>query len=111
MSYDAGLSLVVFFVVATLLSALSEQSRRSTLRARAVEERLAFLVDASAVFASSLNHAKTLATMTRQTVPSFADWCTVNLTREDGSIDRIVAQHVDPESHAAIREAPAALSD
>jgi PAS domain S-box-containing protein len=101
---DAAAAMLGFIIVSTVFTALSEQSRRATRAARTGEERLAYLVDASGVFGSSLNYAETLEAMTRLTVPTFADWCTVNLVRADGTIDRIVAEHVDPVGREAIRD-------
>ena len=39
---------------------------------------------------------ETLATVARLAVPAYADWCFVELLRADGSIERVVMEHVDP---------------
>jgi serine phosphatase RsbU (regulator of sigma subunit)/PAS domain-containing protein len=46
--------------------------------------------------ARSLDLGETLATVARLAVPEYADWCFVELARPDGSIERVVWEHVDP---------------
>jgi signal transduction histidine kinase len=48
-------------------------------RVEALERRSAFLAEASATLASSLEPAETLATVAHLAVHHFADWCTVDL--------------------------------
>lgn len=57
--------------------------------------QLAFLADASAELATSLNHEATLSKVAQLAVPSFADWCAIDLV-EDGRLRRLAVQHVDP---------------
>ncbi len=69
--------------------------RDVTERKRA-EEIQRFLVEASAVLASSLDYEVTLANVARLAVPTLADWCTINRLDDDGSIRRIEMVHRDP---------------
>ncbi len=46
--------------------------------------------------AESLDYRETLANVGRLAVPAYADWCFVELLRADGSIERVVMEHVDP---------------
>ncbi len=62
-----------------------------------VQQRLAFLAEASATLSSSLDYEATLATVARLAVPTLADWCAVDLLGDDGSIERMAVAHVDPE--------------
>ena len=64
--------------------------------ARQQTARLAFLAQASIVLASSLDLDVTLARVTRLAVPTFADWCAVDVVR-DGALHRLAVAHVDPE--------------
>ncbi|HEU4450350.1 MAG TPA: ATP-binding protein [Gaiellaceae bacterium] len=68
---------------------LYRDSRRS-------EERLAFLAEAGAILASSLDYERTLASVARLVVPRMADWCAVDVLGEDGRIERLVVAHSDP---------------
>ena len=55
-----------------------------------------FLVDASAELSSSLDYAQTLAKVAQLVVPTFADWCAIDVV-EDDRLHRVAVAHVDPE--------------
>ncbi|BAY45073.1 two-component hybrid sensor and regulator [Scytonema sp. HK-05] len=55
-----------------------------------------FLSEASAVLASSLDYQTTLERVAQLAVPALADWCTVHMVEEDGSIEQIAVAHTDP---------------
>lgn len=76
------------------LQAAQERSRREAEEARV---RAAFLAEASAVLASSLNYETTLAAVARLAVPSVADWCIVDIHEGDGRLKLIEVAHADPE--------------
>ena len=59
-------------------------------------ERLAFLADASAELSSSLDYGRTLAKVAELVVPTFADWCAIDVV-EDNRLKRVAVAHVDPE--------------
>ena len=61
-----------------------------------LEHAQRFLSEASAVLASSLDYQTTLEQVAQLTVPELADWCTVHIIEEDGSIDQIAVAHTDP---------------
>ena len=61
-----------------------------------LEQAQQFLSEASAVLASSLDYQTTLEQVAQLTVPKLADWCTVHIVEEDGSIDQIAIAHIDP---------------
>jgi signal transduction histidine kinase/putative methionine-R-sulfoxide reductase with GAF domain len=63
----------------------------------AAQERLSFLGEASSLLASSLNYEDTLARVAQLAVPRLADWCSVDILAEDGSIRRLATTHVDPD--------------
>ncbi|MBV9213276.1 MAG: SpoIIE family protein phosphatase [Actinobacteria bacterium] len=60
------------------------------------EEFDRFLAEAGALLGRSLDLDETLTSVTRLAVPAIADWCTIDLLAEDGSIRRAAAAHVDP---------------
>ena len=55
----------------------------------------AFLAEAGAVLASSLDYEATLTSVANLAVPAIADWCAVDIVR-GGKIDRLAVAHVDP---------------
>ena len=71
--------------------------------ALAGEERVRLLDDASRVLASSLDYEATIAAVARLAVPSFADWCAVDIV-EDGEIKQLALTHIDPEKVNRARE-------
>ncbi len=58
--------------------------------------RLAFLAEASIQLSSSLDFRLTTSRVARLAVPTYADWCTIDVVR-DGRLHRIAAAHVDPD--------------
>ncbi|MDQ3364726.1 MAG: GAF domain-containing protein [Myxococcota bacterium] len=82
---------------------------RATLmqRERAAAERAAFLDEASALLASSLDRERVLDELVSLVVPRFADWCAVELVEGD-TTRQLAVTHVDPEKvkwAARVREA------
>ena len=74
-----------------------------TVRTQAEENRR-FLADATTVLASSLDYEQTVRSVAEMAVPTFADWCSVDLAAPDGSLERLVIAHVDPAKVALARE-------
>ncbi|HVG62507.1 MAG TPA: PAS domain-containing protein, partial [Hyalangium sp.] len=60
------------------------------------EELLALLARAGAVLGTSLDETETLTAAAEVALPTFADWCLVDLRRQDGSFQRVRAAHADP---------------
>ena len=73
---------------------IEEQSRRSA--AEDEQRRAAFLADASRVLGASFDYHTTLARLARLAVPSFADFCTVDILDRNGAIQRLGIAHADP---------------
>lgn len=65
--------------------------------------RIAFLAEASATLASSLDHEQTLGQVAELAVPRLADWCGIYLT-EDGGIRPVAIAHADPTRLRFVRE-------
>ena len=65
--------------------------------AEAAQRRLAFLAEASALVASSLDYATTLENVARLAVPHLADWCFVDLVDAEGwGFTRMAIAHREP---------------
>jgi PAS domain S-box-containing protein len=76
--------------------ALNAHSRRE-------EQRLAFLAEASAMLASSLDYESTLERVARLAVSHMAEWCTVHVA-ENGHLAKLVVAHADPAMAALAKE-------
>ncbi|WNZ27727.1 PAS domain S-box protein [Leptolyngbya sp. NK1-12] len=74
---------------------MREQAAR--LEAEAEQRRASFLAEVSTVLASSLDYEQTLQSVAQLAVPYFADWCSVDLLNDDGTISRVAVAHSDPE--------------
>jgi signal transduction histidine kinase len=71
----------------------AEQQAR--IRAEAAEQRLAFLADASAVLATSLDEQTTLQHIVQLTVPHLAEWCLALLMDGTDALPRATGRHTD----------------
>lgn len=70
--------------------------RVAALEAAATQSaRLAFLADAATELASSLDYQLTLSRVAQLAVPTFADWCAIDVV-DDGRLRRVAVAHVDP---------------
>src|SRR5215470_1284354 len=69
--------------------------RDITERKRA-EQASRFLADASKSLAALVDYGSTMQKVARLAVPSFADWCAVDMVEPDGSLRRVAVAHVDP---------------
>jgi PAS domain S-box-containing protein len=75
---------------------LHRAEQRARAAAEAAERRTAFLANASTVLASSLDHETTLRTVAQLAVPVVADWCTIDVVQDDGSVRRLAVVQADP---------------
>ena len=73
-----------------------------------IEENLRFLAEASKVLGSSLDYRTTLAAVAQLGVPEIADWCSVDMLADDGTIEQLAVAHVDPDKAQWARELNAA---
>jgi PAS domain S-box-containing protein len=73
----------------------SKIARDISERKRAVEAQR-FLTDATREIASTLDYETTLKSVARMAVPGLADWCTVDVVEDDGSLKRLAVAHADP---------------
>lgn len=63
-----------------------------------------FLADASRSLATLVDYASTLQQVAYLAVPFFADWCTVHISHEDGSLRQLAAAHIDPDKAVVAQE-------
>jgi serine phosphatase RsbU (regulator of sigma subunit) len=83
------------------LDILADSCAQALLRIQAEGEaserqaQLSFLAEASAELASSLDYESTLARVAQLAVPTFADWCAIDLVK-DNRLRRLAVAHVDP---------------
>ena len=80
---------------------LLARERRARSAAEAAEGRAAFLAEASATLASSLDYPTTLSSVARLLVPRIADGCAVDMLDAAGRLRRLVTSHPDPARVAA----------
>jgi signal transduction histidine kinase len=80
----------------------AEQAARA--QADAAARRSTLLSEASSALAASLDFRATLTTVAGLAVPALADYCIVDIVAEDGRIERVAAQHADPDKAALIDE-------
>jgi K+-sensing histidine kinase KdpD len=100
----SAVRLVIFLLVALLISSLSATLREARLRAEAGRQRLQFLAAASQRLAASLDYDRTLAAVARLVVPRLADYCLVDVVEEDGSIRRVAVAHADPDKEPLVHQ-------
>ena len=94
---------VEFLQTFAQICAQAFQRVRALTAARDASAKLAFLAEASAELASSLDYRATLARLARLAVPILADWCAVDIV-EDGTVRTLAVAHVDPAKVALARE-------
>lgn len=73
----------------TIIEEVTEQKRS--------ELASAFLAEASAELAMSLDYEQTLRNVAELAVPGIADWCAVDLLDEDGDRRTVAVAHIDPD--------------
>lgn len=61
-----------------------------------IETNLSFLAKAGAVLSASLDYKKTLQSISRLAVPDIADWCTIDILDENGTLKQVGLAHKDP---------------
>jgi PAS domain S-box-containing protein len=70
--------------------------RQEAARREAAQRDLKFLAEASAELASLSDYQTTLDKIAHLAVPHFADWCSVDMLDDSGSLQRVAVAHADP---------------
>lgn len=68
------------------------------------EERLRYIAQISSLLSTSLDYEQTLEQIAKISVPQLADWCSVDILNEDGSIHRLPIAHADPSKTELARK-------
>ena len=82
--------------VANLAAAAIGTAQIYAEQSRLAEDRRS-IAEASQALSASLEYEKTLANVARSVVPSFADWCAIDMVADDGSIQRLTVAHANPD--------------
>ncbi len=89
----------------------AERERAVRAQAEKAEARSALLSRITATLASTLDYDRTLAAPASVTLPSFADWCVLDVVDPDGAFRRANVAHRDPsraEDVARLKDQPLA---
>jgi GAF domain-containing protein len=88
-------------LLTTFAEACGQAIRRVIASAEAAEraDQLAYLADASAELASSLDYRRTLSNVASLIAPGLADWCAVDIV-DNGTLTTLAVAHADPEKVA-----------
>jgi PAS domain S-box-containing protein len=68
------------------------------------EQTTRFLAEASAALVKRTDYESALQQVARLAVPSFADWCAVDVLQPDGSVRRLAVTHTDPAKQQLAHE-------
>jgi len=80
---------------------LADSCAQALERIRALDEaqeqsdRVRFLAEAATELSRNLDYEMTMTEVARLAVPTFADWCAIDIV-EDGRVHRLAVEHVDP---------------
>ncbi|MFA7310181.1 MAG: ATP-binding protein, partial [Candidatus Paceibacterota bacterium] len=73
------------------------------------EDKLRFMIESSKILSLTSDFRKRLDEKARLAVPALADWCAIDIVRDDGSLERVVTVHRDPELLAYAEDLPKKL--
>ncbi|MEH2326696.1 MAG: PAS domain S-box protein [Nostoc sp.] len=68
------------------------------------EERLRYIAQITSLLSTSLDYEETLQQIAKISVSQLADWCSVDILNEDGSIRRLPIAHADPSKPELARK-------
>ncbi|HEY4305856.1 MAG TPA: ATP-binding protein, partial [Gemmatimonadaceae bacterium] len=81
----------------------SEASDHAVARLTKLADNQAFLADASGILAGSLSDETMLAGLAHYCVPRIADYCTIHIADENGSIRRVETAHSNLDRQRVVR--------
>ena len=100
---DLQVYVAVMGLFSLMLATAVVEEREARAAAQAAERRSAFLAEATALMASSLDYDERLRALARLCVRSLAEWCVVDVV-EGGEIRRVGSAHADPSKEELVRE-------
>ncbi|MDQ2809649.1 MAG: ATP-binding protein [Chloroflexota bacterium] len=80
------------------------ERKQATDTARVAQAHFQFLAEASELLAASLDYQTTLKQVAQLAVPHIADWCSMDLLDAEGTLQQVIAVHVDPAKVAYAHE-------
>ncbi|MBA2462755.1 MAG: PAS domain-containing protein [Actinobacteria bacterium] len=80
------------------------EERRAEAAVRESEERLRLVADASVALSSSLDVRETFQKLAEVVVPALADWCSLDMLRADGEIERVALSYIADDRLALLDE-------
>jgi signal transduction histidine kinase len=83
---------------------LVAQEREARAQADRSRSHFEILANVSERLAASLDPEVTVQTVADAVVPAFADWCVVDLLRDDRTLETVASAHCDPELTPLIAE-------
>jgi PAS domain S-box-containing protein len=93
---QTGQALANLAAAALTTANLYDQQRTERDAAESARRQSAFLADATAILARSMDYEQTLAAVARLAVREIADWCAVDIVDEEGRLRRLAIAHMDP---------------
>lgn len=75
-----------------VMTAIRDISRRKFR-----EDKLRFMVESAKILTITADYRERLTQKARLAVPSLADWCAIDILKQDGNLERVVVVHRDPE--------------
>src|SRR3989449_3091463 len=77
-------------------SRLYQEECAARARSEVEQRRTRFLVNVSALLATTLDYEATLRNLARLAVPELGDWCVIDMLGEQGQMRRVAVAHVMP---------------
>ena len=77
-------------------SRLYQEECAARARSEVEQRRTRFLVNVSALLATTLDYEATLRNLARLAVPELGDWCVIDMLGEQGQMRRVAVAHVVP---------------
>ena len=98
-------ALLAGLVVARLHERLrrAEALELSRAEAEALSRRFAFLEQGSLILSSARDFEAVFRDLSRLLIPTLADWCTIHLANDDGSLRFVAGAHRDPSRDLVVR--------
>lgn len=73
-----------------------DERKRAEIALRRTQQMARFLANASVALTDMADHRNILHKVASLVVPFFADWCAIDLLREEGDLERLVVVHSQP---------------
>jgi signal transduction histidine kinase/GAF domain-containing protein len=84
--------------------AREDELSRLLAQEQAARGQLAFMAEASAHLAVSLDYETTLQHVARLMLPDLADYCLIDIVADDRQIQRVASAHIDPARETLLHE-------